>query len=64
MAKETTVRARIDEALKEEAEEVLRKLGLTTSQAINIYFSQIALRKGLPFEFPSWSGTRVLRHPL
>ncbi len=50
MAKETTVRARIDEALKEEAEEVLRKLGLTTSQAINIYFSQIALRKGLPFD--------------
>ncbi|WP_257254143.1 MULTISPECIES: type II toxin-antitoxin system RelB/DinJ family antitoxin [unclassified Endozoicomonas] len=50
MAKETTVRARIDERLKEEAEEVLRKLGLTTSQAINIYFSQIALRKGLPFD--------------
>ncbi|MGI9283386.1 MAG: type II toxin-antitoxin system RelB/DinJ family antitoxin [Endozoicomonas sp.] len=50
MAKETTVRARIEEALKEEAEEVLHKLGLTTSQAINIYFKQIALRKGLPFD--------------
>ncbi|WP_422409715.1 type II toxin-antitoxin system RelB/DinJ family antitoxin [Endozoicomonas sp. ALB122] len=50
MAKETTVRARIDEALKEEAEQVLRKLGLTTSQAINLYFSQIVLRKGLPFD--------------
>lgn len=50
MAKETTVRARIDAELKEEAEEVLRQLGLTTSQAINIYFSQIALRQGLPFD--------------
>jgi DNA-damage-inducible protein J len=50
MAKETTVRARIDEELKEEAEVILRQLGLTTSQAINIYFSQIALRKGLPFD--------------
>ncbi|MGI9275204.1 MAG: type II toxin-antitoxin system RelB/DinJ family antitoxin [Endozoicomonas sp.] len=50
MAKETTVRARIDEQLKEDAETVLRQLGLTTSQAINLYFSQIVLQKGLPFE--------------
>lgn len=50
MAKETTVRARINENLKVEAEEVLRELGITTSQAINIYFSQIVLRQGLPFD--------------
>ncbi|WP_067583802.1 type II toxin-antitoxin system RelB/DinJ family antitoxin [Endozoicomonas ascidiicola] len=50
MAKETTVRARIDEALKEQAEDILRKLGLTTSQAINLYFSQIVLQRGMPFE--------------
>ncbi|MBO9483182.1 MULTISPECIES: type II toxin-antitoxin system RelB/DinJ family antitoxin [Gammaproteobacteria] len=50
MAKETTVRARIDEPLKQEAEEILRRLGLTTSQAINIYFSQIVLQRGMPFD--------------
>ena len=50
MAKETTVRARIDEDLKQEAEDILKQLGITTSQAINIYFSQITLRKGLPFD--------------
>ena len=50
MAKETTVRARIDEELKAEAEEILHQLGLTTSQAINLYFSQIVLRRGMPFE--------------
>ncbi|MRI35101.1 type II toxin-antitoxin system antitoxin, RelB/DinJ family [Endozoicomonas sp. OPT23] len=50
MAKETTVRARIDESLKEEAEVILKQLGITTSQAINIYFSQIVLRQGLPFD--------------
>ncbi|WP_067517405.1 type II toxin-antitoxin system RelB/DinJ family antitoxin [Endozoicomonas ascidiicola] len=50
MAKETTVRARIDEELKEQAEDILRKLGLTTSQAINLYFSQIVLQRGMPFE--------------
>ncbi|WP_461537085.1 type II toxin-antitoxin system RelB/DinJ family antitoxin [Spongorhabdus nitratireducens] len=49
MAKETTVRARIDIELKTEAEEILHQLGLTTSQAINLYFSQIVLQRGLPF---------------
>lgn len=50
MAKETTVRARIDEELKAEAEDILRQLGLTTSQAINLYFSQIVLQRGMPFD--------------
>ena len=50
MAKETTVRARIDEELKAEAEDILHQLGLTTSQAINLYFSQIVLHKGMPFD--------------
>lgn len=50
MAKETTVRARIDEELKVEAEEILHQLGMTTSQAINIYFSQIVLHRGMPFD--------------
>ncbi|MFK0572505.1 type II toxin-antitoxin system RelB/DinJ family antitoxin [Endozoicomonas sp.] len=50
MAKETTVRARIDEGLKQEAEDILRQLGLTTSQAINLYFSQIVLHRGMPFD--------------
>ena len=49
MAKETTVRARIDEELKAEAEDILKQLGLTTSQAINLYFSQIVLQRGMPF---------------
>ncbi|CAM3527628.1 type II toxin-antitoxin system RelB/DinJ family antitoxin [Parendozoicomonas haliclonae] len=50
MAKQTTVRARIDESLKQDAEDILKQLGLNTSQAINLYFSQIVLRRGLPFD--------------
>ena len=50
MAKETTVRARISEELKTDAEAILQQLGLNTSQAINLYFSQIVLRQGLPFD--------------
>jgi len=48
--KTASVHARIQPALKTKAEMVLAKLGISTSEAIAIYFSQIALQKGLPFE--------------
>ena len=41
---------RIDEKLKADAESVLSKLGLTASNAIRIFFSQIRNTKGIPFE--------------
>lgn len=50
MQKTTTVRATVESKLKAEAEAVLHKLGLTTSQAITIYLKQITLYKGIPFE--------------
>lgn len=46
----TTVRARVNEDLKQEVENVLSVLGLTVSDAINALFSQIKLQKSLPFE--------------
>lgn len=46
----TTVSARIDKSLKNEAEEILVRLGLSHSSAINALYSQIILRQGLPFE--------------
>ncbi len=48
--KTATVHARIQPAVKTQAEAVLAKLGISTSEAIAIYFSQIALQKGLPFD--------------
>lgn len=48
--KTATIHARILPSLKEQAEAVLAALGMTTSEAISIYFSQIALHKGLPFD--------------
>ena len=50
MAKTTTIRARTSPELKEEVESILKKLGLNTTEAINIFFSQIRLCHGLPFE--------------
>ncbi len=47
--KTAVVTTRIEPELKQEVENVLRELGLTTSQAVLLYFKQIALQKGLPF---------------
>lgn len=50
MAKSASVYARIDPALKEQAESILSALGIPTSNAIDMFFKQIVLKKGLPFE--------------
>lgn len=50
MAKSSSVYARIDPDLKEQAETILSALGIPTSNAIDMFFKQIVLRKGLPFE--------------
>ena len=50
MSKTSTVRARIEPGLKNKAEHVFRKLGLTTTQAITLFYKQVELRNGLPFE--------------
>ena len=50
MSKTSTVRARIEPDLKQKAEHVFRKLGLTTTQAITLFYKQVELRNGLPFE--------------
>ena len=50
MSKTETIRARMEPELKKEAEEVLKALGLNATQAITLFYRQIALRKGLPFD--------------
>jgi DNA-damage-inducible protein J len=50
MSKTATVRARIEPGLKADVEKVLDSLGLSTTEAINLFFSQIHLRRGLPFQ--------------
>ncbi len=49
MARTATVRARIEPSLKNEVEAVLDTLGLSTTEAITIFYKQIQLRHGLPF---------------
>jgi len=47
--KNAVVRARISPDIKQSAESILTKLGLSTSQAINLFFSQIVANRGIPF---------------
>ncbi len=49
MAKTTTISVRMDSSLKSEAEKVLSTLGLTPSQAINVFYKQITFQNGIPF---------------
>lgn len=50
MGKTATISARIEPKLKRNAEHVLEKLGLGTTDAITMFLSQVVLRQGLPFE--------------
>ena len=50
MALDATVRARVDSKLKEEVEEILSEIGLTTSQAITIFLKGVKRERGIPFD--------------
>ena len=44
------IHARVDPGLKKRVEHVFHELGLTTTEAIRLFFRQVELRQGLPFE--------------
>jgi DNA-damage-inducible protein J len=50
MAKTAMIRARTEPSLKNEVDGILEKLGMTSSEAINMFYRQVKLRKGLPFD--------------
>ena len=50
MKKSSTIRARVEPDLKDKAEHIFRKLGLTTTQALTLFYKQVELRNGLPFD--------------
>ena len=50
MAKSANLYARIEPEVKEQAEAILDALGIPASNAINMFYKQIILQRGLPFE--------------
>ena len=58
MAKSANLYARIEPDVKEQAESILSALGIPASNAITMFYKQIILHNGLPFE------VRLPGHPL
>ena len=50
MNKTAVVHARVEPGTKRKAEGVLRELGLSPTEAIRLFYRQICLRNGLPFQ--------------
>ncbi|MDL2253854.1 type II toxin-antitoxin system RelB/DinJ family antitoxin [Ruminococcaceae bacterium OttesenSCG-928-I18] len=48
--KSANLYARIEPEVKEQAESILSALGIPASNAINMFYKQIILQRGLPFE--------------
>ena len=50
MNKSAMIRARVDPNLKDEVENVFGQLGLSATQAITLFYQQVKLNRGLPFD--------------
>lgn len=63
MAKSKMIRARVEPALKQDAESVLDKLGMTPTEAITLFYRQVTLYRGLPFpvRIPNAATRRALK---
>jgi len=48
--KTAAIHSRISPDIKERAEAILNQLGLSPTEAIRMFYTQITLRNGLPFE--------------
>ncbi len=49
MSQTAIIRTRIDPRRKAKAEAIMEKLGVSPTQAINMFYAQIELRKAIPF---------------
>ncbi len=50
MTKSAMIRARVDPQLKDDVETILQELGLSTTQALTLFYQQIRLNRGIPFD--------------
>ena len=50
MAKTDTLHIRVEPKVKEKAEKTLNELGLSITEAVNVFLNQVILNDGIPFE--------------
>ena len=61
--KDAIVRARVEPRLKEDAESVFACLGISTTEAIRMFLTQVRMRRGLPFAVEIPADSDVLLAP-
>ena len=62
LMKNAVINARIESELKVDVESILKSLGLSATQAINMFYQQIKMHNGIPFEvkIPNTETQRVI----
>ncbi|MGR3318251.1 MAG: type II toxin-antitoxin system RelB/DinJ family antitoxin [Candidatus Anammoxibacter sp.] len=63
MNKSATIHARIEPKIKEKAEGVLKKLGISPAEVIRLFYDQICRSGGIPFQIliPNETTIKTLR---
>jgi DNA-damage-inducible protein J len=60
MSKNAVIKAVTDAELKTKVEKILSDIGMTPEEAVNLFYSQILLHKGLPFDVKITNKTTIL----
>ena len=66
MSKTDTLTVRIDPKIKKNAMKIFEKLGMSASEAVTLYFTQVSAEKGLPFRphIPNAETERVIQEAM
>jgi DNA-damage-inducible protein J len=49
MSRAAMIHARMEPELKQDVESIFRALGMTTTEAVTLFYKQVKMRHGLPF---------------
>lgn len=49
MPKTSSIYTRVEPEIKEQAEQILSRLGIPVANAVNLFLHQVVLQKGIPF---------------
>ena len=49
MSRAAMIHARMEHELKQDVEGIFKELGMTTTEAVTLFYKQVKMRQGLPF---------------
>lgn len=48
--RDAQINVRTESKIKEESAKILRRIGMTTSEAVNLFLHRVVMEKGIPFD--------------